>query len=147
MRFMKVAISGAGVAGPTLAYWLLRGGHEPTLIEKAPRESDVEFQGAKGQFPGIPVKALSRDQREHVEKVLKSLIEPYREVDRKEVLACLKKEGGLDACILSFYKAGDIGEDGVWDNWRLEGPAFAWYFHGSPHVHTWVNIARKAPQA
>ncbi len=33
---MKIAISGAGVAGPTLAYWLHRSGHEPTLIEKAP---------------------------------------------------------------------------------------------------------------
>lgn len=30
---MRIAISGAGVAGPTLAWWLLRGGHEPTLIE------------------------------------------------------------------------------------------------------------------
>nr|WP_264033675.1 hypothetical protein [Mycobacterium interjectum] len=27
----------AGIAGPTLAYWLCRYGHEPTLIEKAPR--------------------------------------------------------------------------------------------------------------
>ncbi len=33
---MKVAVSGAGVAGPTLAYWLQRSGHEPTLIERAP---------------------------------------------------------------------------------------------------------------
>jgi 2-polyprenyl-6-methoxyphenol hydroxylase-like FAD-dependent oxidoreductase len=33
---MKIAISGAGVAGPALAYWLLRSGHEPTLIERAP---------------------------------------------------------------------------------------------------------------
>jgi 2-polyprenyl-6-methoxyphenol hydroxylase-like FAD-dependent oxidoreductase len=33
---MKVAICGAGVAGPTLAYWLERAGHEPTLIEIAP---------------------------------------------------------------------------------------------------------------
>jgi 2-polyprenyl-6-methoxyphenol hydroxylase-like FAD-dependent oxidoreductase len=33
---MKIAISGAGVAGPALAYWLLRCGHEPTLIEAAP---------------------------------------------------------------------------------------------------------------
>ena len=32
-------------------------------------------------------------------------------------------------------------------DWKLEGPAFDWFFHGSPHVHTWVNIARKAPQA
>lgn len=34
---MKIAISGAGVAGPTLAYWLYKTGHVPTLIERAPR--------------------------------------------------------------------------------------------------------------
>ncbi len=34
---MKIAISGAGVAGPALAYWLHRSGHVPTLIEQAPR--------------------------------------------------------------------------------------------------------------
>jgi 2-polyprenyl-6-methoxyphenol hydroxylase-like FAD-dependent oxidoreductase len=33
---LRVAISGAGVAGPALAYWLRRSGHQPTLIEKAP---------------------------------------------------------------------------------------------------------------
>ncbi|GBG37322.1 FAD-binding domain [Mycobacterium montefiorense] len=32
---MKIAISGAGIAGPTLAYWLGRTGHHATLIEKA----------------------------------------------------------------------------------------------------------------
>ncbi len=33
---MEVAISGAGVAGTALAYWLHRTGHTPTLIEQAP---------------------------------------------------------------------------------------------------------------
>lgn len=33
---MKVLIVGAGIAGPSLAYWLLRTGHEPTLVERAP---------------------------------------------------------------------------------------------------------------
>lgn len=33
---MKILIAGAGIAGPTLAYWLLRAGHEPTLVERAP---------------------------------------------------------------------------------------------------------------
>jgi 2-polyprenyl-6-methoxyphenol hydroxylase-like FAD-dependent oxidoreductase len=33
---MRVAINGTGVAGPTLAYWLRRYGHEPVLFEKAP---------------------------------------------------------------------------------------------------------------
>jgi len=30
-----VLISGAGVAGPTLAYWLARGGFAPTIVERA----------------------------------------------------------------------------------------------------------------
>jgi 2-polyprenyl-6-methoxyphenol hydroxylase-like FAD-dependent oxidoreductase len=33
---MRVLISGAGIAGPTLAYWLDRYGFEPTLVEQAP---------------------------------------------------------------------------------------------------------------
>lgn len=33
---MKVAISGAGVAGAAIAHWLQRAGHTPTLIEQAP---------------------------------------------------------------------------------------------------------------
>lgn len=33
---MKIAINGAGIAGPTLAYWLWRYGFEPVLVEQAP---------------------------------------------------------------------------------------------------------------
>lgn len=33
---MRVAINGIGVAGPALAYWLRRFGHEPVLFERAP---------------------------------------------------------------------------------------------------------------
>ena len=32
----NVLIVGAGIAGPTLAYWLQRAGYEPTLVERAP---------------------------------------------------------------------------------------------------------------
>jgi 2-polyprenyl-6-methoxyphenol hydroxylase-like FAD-dependent oxidoreductase len=32
---MKVLISGAGIAGPTLAYWLMRYGIEATIVERA----------------------------------------------------------------------------------------------------------------
>ena len=35
-EWMKIGICGAGIAGPTLAHFLLRAGHEPTLIERAP---------------------------------------------------------------------------------------------------------------
>jgi hypothetical protein len=32
----------------------------------------------------------------------------------------------------------------VWDNWRIEGPSFVWYYRGCPHVHVWVNVADDA---
>lgn len=32
---MKVLVVGAGIAGPTLAYWLLRAGHDVTLVERS----------------------------------------------------------------------------------------------------------------
>ena len=34
---MRILISGAGIAGPTLAYWLSQYGFEVTMVEKAPR--------------------------------------------------------------------------------------------------------------
>jgi 2-polyprenyl-6-methoxyphenol hydroxylase-like FAD-dependent oxidoreductase len=33
---VRILISGAGIAGPTLAYWLVRHGMTPTIVEKAP---------------------------------------------------------------------------------------------------------------
>lgn len=37
MAAMKICISGAGIAGPSLAHWLLRLGHDCTLVESAPQ--------------------------------------------------------------------------------------------------------------
>ena len=48
---------------------------------------------------------------------------------------------GLKGCSLAFYRADTLGDDSVWDNWRLEGPAFVWHYRGPPHVHVWVNVA------
>ena len=106
-----------------------------------PSEELVGFRGPNGKFDGIRVTEFSPDQKEHLQGVLKLLLEPFRQSDQDEVTRCLKVQGGLDACRLAFYKEGDLGEDGIWDNWRLEGPSFVWYFRGKPHVHVWVNVA------
>jgi hypothetical protein len=111
------------------------------LREGLPAESKVAFQGAKGDFQGLPVSEMSSDQKEHLQQVMAKLVEPYRQSDRDEVTQCLKKQGGLDACRLAYYAQGDIGKDGVWDNWRIEGPSFVWHYRGAPHVHVWVNVA------
>ncbi len=47
---MKILIAGAGIAGPTLAYWLAHFGFECTIIEKSPRLRTggyiIDFWGA-----------------------------------------------------------------------------------------------------
>ncbi len=110
-------------------------------VAKTPAEQAVAFRGKAGGFTGLPVTELSGDQKDQLQKSLGSLVEPFRVSDRTEALDCLKKQGGLDACYLSFYTDNDLGNDKVWDNWRLEGPSFVWHFRGAPHVHVWVNIA------
>jgi len=115
---------------------------EAALVRRGlPQENRVAFQGPRGRFQGIAVKDLASDQREHLQQVMAMLIEPYRQSDRDEVTHCLKTQGGLDACHLAYYAQNDIGKDGVWDIWRLEGPSFVWHYRGAPHVHVWVNVA------
>lgn len=111
------------------------------VVPTTPRENAIGFRRAGSQPEGLPVSELSADQRSELERVLGVLLEPYRTVDRDEVRGCLTAQGGLERCRLAFYRDRDLGGDGVWDNWRLEGPAFVWHFRGAPHVHVWVNIA------
>jgi hypothetical protein len=111
------------------------------LKEGLPNESRVGFRGKDGPFQGLAVSELTSDQKEHLQKVMAMLIEPYRQSDRDEVTHCLKTQGGLDACHLAYYAQNDIGKDKVWDIWRLEGPSFVWHYRGAPHVHVWVNVA------
>jgi hypothetical protein len=119
---------------------------EQALIARAPAEAKVHFGGPDGKPTGILISDLSADQKGHAQKTLSALIEPYRAADQAEVRKCLEAQGGLDHCRLSFYRtdaAGntDLGDDGEWDNWRLEGPSFVWHYRGMPHVHVWVNVA------
>lgn len=111
------------------------------LLPEAPDEAEIGFRGKDGKFPGTPIRDMSPDQKSHMQEVLRKLIEPYRQSDRDEAVACLKAQGGLDACSLAFYQADDMGNDGIWDNWRVEGPAFIWHYRGAPHVHVWINVA------
>jgi len=110
------------------------------LIQLPPAENAVAFRSRAGKLPGIAVKELSGDQKAHVQAVLATLIEPYRQSDRDRAVACLKAQGGLDECHLAFYEQGRL-RPGEYDVWRLEGPAFVWHFRGVPHVHTWVHVA------
>jgi hypothetical protein len=115
---------------------------ELALVKKGmPSEELVGFKGAGGKFQGCPVSEFAADQKAELQRILKLLLEPFRKSDCDEALKDLEAQGGLDHCHLAFYEEGDLGNDRVYDNWRIEGPSFVWYFRGRPHVHVWVNIA------
>jgi Protein of unknown function (DUF3500) len=118
-----------------------------SLVVKAERDTPavIQLKGTRLPQTGLDISGLDGQQKAMVRDLLEMMLRPFRAPDAAEVRECLDLNGGVDKLRLTFYKEGDIGDDGVWDIWKMEGPAFAWYFHGSPHVHTWVNIARKAP--
>ena len=53
---MRILIVGAGIAGPTLAWWLHRFGFQPTIVEKSPvlRTGGyiIDFWGAGYEIAG-----------------------------------------------------------------------------------------------
>lgn len=107
----------------------------------------IRLRGDQPGEPGLAVADLDGPRKGMVRQLLKDLTRPFRAFDAEEIQECLREAGGIDALRLTFYKEGDLGDDRVWDIWKLEGPAFAWYYHGTPHVHAWLNVARRAPRA
>jgi hypothetical protein len=103
----------------------------------------VALAAKPDDMKGLPVSEMSTDQQELARHVMHDVLAPFREVDRKESMQLIEKNG-FDQLRFSFYKNLDIGNDGVWDVWQVEGPAMVWYFRGSPHVHTWVHIRDQA---
>ena len=57
MKNKTVLISGAGVAGLTLAYWLKRHGFIPTLVEKSPC---LRTGGYKIDLRGVALEILKQ---------------------------------------------------------------------------------------
>ncbi len=114
-----------------------------TRIRKEVGTETVELSGKTTGLQGIPLADMSADQKGLVKKVLADLLKPFRKSDADEAMKLLEANG-LDNLHMSFSKAGDLGNDQVWDNWQIEGPAAIWIFRGAPHVHCWAHIRDKA---
>ncbi len=110
------------------------------LQASAPREQSVYTVEPSDEPDGLPVSEMSRDQRELVSRTLDDLLSPFRKRDRDEAIKLIEATGGVDKLAMAFYRNEDLGNDGVWDVWKLESPTMVWYFRGAPHVHVWVNI-------
>ncbi|MDR3619429.1 MAG: DUF3500 domain-containing protein [Paludisphaera borealis] len=107
-------------------------------------QKTISLKGAKLPPTGLAIADLDGQQKAMTTKLVDAMLGMFREVDAAEVRHCLEAAGGVDKLRITFFKEGDIDDDGVWDIWKLEGPAFSWYFRGSPHVHAWLNVARPA---
>lgn len=113
---------------------------EQALLDQSRGEHGTKTVALKEQnFEGLAMSSLSADQQGLADQVMHDLLAPFRQVDREESMKLIKKNGFEDLHI-SYFKKEDIGNDGIWDVWQIEGPHMVWYFRGKPHVHTWVNI-------
>lgn len=113
---------------------------ELALQPRAPREQSVHTVEPSARPDGLPVAEMSQDQRNLVSQTLRDLLVPFRERDRDEALRLINAAGGVEQLTMAFYRNQDLGNDGIWDVWKLESPTMVWYFRGSPHVHVWVNV-------
>lgn len=122
---------------------------QPERPRSVPREQypSVVFKAKAEDRPGIPAEDLSKDQRALVEEVMRTVLKPYRKEDVDEVMAIIKKNGGLEKIKMAFYTEAHDGmktsKEQPWSFWRLEGPGFVWNYRLLSHVHTFVNISSK----
>lgn len=114
------------------------------LLDKPRREEGtktVRLTGKTQELPGIPIADLSGDQKGHVRKVLADVLAPFREKDADEALQLLTP-AQFDHLHIAFYRHNDLGKDGVWDVWQIEGPSALIFFRGEPHVHAYIHIRK-----
>ena len=114
------------------------------LKTNAPQEGNktIDVKSYKTNKIGITGQDMTKEQKGLLENLVKQILLPFRGTDSDEVQEIIKSGGGYDPVSIMFFKDSDIGSDKVWDRWLLTGPTIALYFRGSPHVHTWVNIAK-----
>lgn len=128
-------------------YAALDGKQQLAALEVGPRRErgvkTVAISPADKRH-GIACGELSADQRKLVRDTLGDLLAPFRKVDADESLRLIDAAGGVEWLHMAFYKDKDLGSDGVWDVWQIEGPGAVCYFRGNPHVHAWINIIEPA---
>jgi len=113
------------------------------IVKGDPGEHEDSVELKKEGHPGVAFTDLSKDQKGLVDKVMRTILSPYRKEDVDEVMQVIKANGGMDKIHFAWYPDKGMKEDMPWAFWRLEGPGFVWNFRVMPHVHTYVNISTK----
>src|SRR5205823_13756696 len=107
----NILISGASIAGPTLAYWLKRYGFTPTVIERAPQlraggyPVDVRYEAVQvaklmGIWPRLQQEQTTLDEISFVN-------ERHQRISRVNLQAVRKSLEGLDVDVVEIMR-GDL---------------------------------------
>jgi 2-polyprenyl-6-methoxyphenol hydroxylase-like FAD-dependent oxidoreductase len=131
---VKVLIVGAGIAGPTVAFWLTRAGHEVTLVERAPQLRTggylIDFWGAgfdvaekMGIVPELrrrgyvltEARAVNRDGHRVASfkpEVIMESVKRYLSLARSDLSAVIYEALGGAAELISGDTVHDLADDG-----------------------------------
>ncbi|QVL30424.1 DUF3500 domain-containing protein [Telmatocola sphagniphila] len=120
-----------------------------TMGTPGEHEESVSFKEARKHTPaGLATAEMTADEIKLVDSVMRTILSPYRKEDVDEVMAIIKRTGGMEKIRFAFYtdesEGAKTNEKQPWSFWRLEGPGFIWNYRVLPHVHAYVNVSSKA---
>ena len=124
-------------------YQMLDSEQRKAALLDSPRVEDgletVRLCGAESGLSGLRVGTMDGQQKAQFTRLLAGVLAPFREKDALTALAMIERSG-IDRLHLAYFKEGDVGDDGIWDVWQIEGPDMVLFFRGSPHIHAWLHI-------
>ncbi|MGB8436296.1 MAG: transposase, partial [Burkholderiales bacterium] len=138
-RPMKIVINGAGIAGPTLAYWLRKCVHTVLLVEQAPR---LRTGGYVIDFWGVGYDIAEKMGLLPQIRDLAYTVREVRFVDRH-----VRSRGGFQAAVLHRLTSGrvtSLRHNKGLDRFTLRGQAKVdgqWKLYCQ--VHNIEKLARK----
>jgi hypothetical protein len=94
-------------------------------------------------LPGLSCADLSADQKAKLLGTMRAMLACFRADDVAATMKSIEERKMIDSLFVScFGGAYDIGGDGVWDVWQIEGPELVWYFRGTPHIHGYFHLSQ-----
>ena len=117
---------------------------EKILVGREPRSESpgkVILRRAT-DLPGLACADLSKDQQAKLLDIMRRMLVCFRPDDVTATMRTIEAKKVVDRLFVSCYGGEhDIGKDGVWDTWQIEGPDMVWYFRGEPHIHAYFHLA------
>lgn len=113
------------------------------LVEERPRSEKPAqvIQKREQDLPGLPVSGLSVDQQSELKGAMRNMLGMFRKGDVEATMQSIEKSSVFDQLSISTYGGKfDIGGDGVYDTFQIEGPNMVWYFRGQPHIHCYLHV-------